>query len=559
MFHTLLINALILLTYYLLTGSIILRKFETKPSLLHRGVIPGVLSGTLGITLIYFSVKVNGVLFDLRHIPIVAIASFSSIPALWICVSIIAAARLLLFQPFATAAAAASFIIMMGIGSHIFARLFKNISLRFAVTLVYTTALEMIWYSIGLSKGLDAHVPFAAAFSIISLVVGTLCYLIMASGKRQIQLSCALQETNSKLVKQQRVLEDQNEELILQQEELNRMVAAVQEHSVKMEMTNLDLEAKQTDLQILLLQVKEQEQHYRQLVKWLPDAVLIYQGGSIVYANNMAATLVHAPSATILIGKRILDFIPLGNQQAFPDQENNAQGQRSEAKLIRLDGKMIDVELFGQDISFQGQPAMLAILRDISLRKDAERKLLAANKTLEMLAHADGLTGIANRRYFDHFLEQEWISLQQAEASLSLILFDIDYFKLYNDYYGHQKGDDVLQQVAQSVTDCLSGVNCLFARYGGEEFAVLLPHTKAEEGKRIAEMLCSSIEALHIPHQKSQVSRFITGSFGVAAAERGTFKNAADLISAADQALYTAKRNGKNRVTAASDAALSNG
>lgn len=561
MFRDLLTNAFILLTYYLVIGSAISRKIENIPALLRNYLIPGILSGVIGITLIYFSVRMHGVLFDLRHIPLVIIATFSGVPALWVGTGIIVTARLFLFQPFETAAAASFFIVLMGLGSSLLVRFVQAKALRFTAILAYTTILQSIWHWIGLSEERSVYIPFTASFIIISFVVGFFSYLLITSSLRQAHLSQELKKTNSLLEEQQKVLEDQNEELTAQQEELNKMIATVQVHNLRMEMTNSQLETKQADLQILLSQVQEQERHYRQLVEWLPDAVLVYQKENIVYANNMAASIVSAASPIDLIGKSILEFILPENLQAVLESghirnETNESNEHIETKFNRLDGKIIDVEIFCRKISLQGQPATLALLRDISVRKDAERTLMAANKTLEMLAHADGLTGIANRRYFDSFLEQAWIDLEKTGAPLSLILFDIDYFKLYNDYYGHQKGDDVLQLIALGVSDCLSGINCLFARYGGEEFVVLLPNTKETAAQEVAEMLRSSIEALHIPHEQSQVSDVVTSSVGFATAKPEQFPSAKNLIDAADQALYIAKRNGRNRVFDSSYATL---
>jgi len=164
------------------------------------------------------------------------------------------------------------------------------------------------------------------------------------------------------------------------------------------------------------------------------------------------------------------------------------------------------------------------------------------------LASSDSLTQIANRRRFDEYLDQEWQRMTWERAPLSLILCDIDCFKSYNDTYGHQAGDNCLQQVAQAINDVVKRPADLVARYGGEEFAVILPHTDAKGAVQIAEAIRSKIQVLQIVHAGSQVSQYITLSLGVASTVPVHESSPAVLIAAADKSLYQAKAEGRDRV-----------
>ena len=195
------------------------------------------------------------------------------------------------------------------------------------------------------------------------------------------------------------------------------------------------------------------------------------------------------------------------------------------------------------------------LLEQISLQlaiaiKQSElyHQLEKANQELETLAVIDSLTGIANRRKFDEYLASEWLRLSREQAPLSLILCDIDHFKLYNDTYGHQRGDLCLRQVAQAIQQTVKRPADLTARYGGEELAIVLPHTNHEGAASLAQKICLHIQALQIPHIASPVALYITLSLGVAGCIPNHDTYPQDLIAIADQNLYQAKKMGKNRV-----------
>ena len=184
----------------------------------------------------------------------------------------------------------------------------------------------------------------------------------------------------------------------------------------------------------------------------------------------------------------------------------------------------------------------------IAKHQELEKSLRASNKQLELLSALDGLTGIANRRTFEKFLEREWKSSMRHTQPVTAIMMDIDFFKLYNDTYGHQAGDDCLKKVARTIEKSLRRPGDLVARYGGEEFVAILSDTSQKGAFSLAEKVRASVEALEIPHQASPVNKFVTISLGVASRvpERGDASSI--LISEADQSLYKAKQEGRNRV-----------
>nr|WP_282580197.1 diguanylate cyclase [Natroniella sulfidigena] len=177
-----------------------------------------------------------------------------------------------------------------------------------------------------------------------------------------------------------------------------------------------------------------------------------------------------------------------------------------------------------------------------------KEELREKNKELKELASSDDLTGLANRRLFDNKLGEEWKRARRQGTSLALIMIDIDYFKEYNDTYGHQAGDECLQKIAQKFEELVLRPADLVVRYGGEEFAVILPKTGLYGVIKVAERIRLGVGDLKLPHRKSVVSDYVTVSAGVAAVKPETKEGAEKLIEAADEALYEAKEEGRNRV-----------
>jgi diguanylate cyclase (GGDEF)-like protein len=182
--------------------------------------------------------------------------------------------------------------------------------------------------------------------------------------------------------------------------------------------------------------------------------------------------------------------------------------------------------------------------------EQAYKELEELKNNLEMLSRRDGLTGLSNRTHFDRVLAQEWKVATRNREPFSLILFDIDYFKQYNDTYGHLNGDECLRQVSRVAEQAARRPRDTAARYGGEEFAVILPDTDAAGAVAIADKLRHAVEALDIPHERSNIAPYVTISLGVATAIASTEMSLAKLLESADAALYRAKHEGRNCVKA---------
>ncbi|MEM1369653.1 MAG: diguanylate cyclase, partial [Cyanobacteria bacterium P01_H01_bin.15] len=185
--------------------------------------------------------------------------------------------------------------------------------------------------------------------------------------------------------------------------------------------------------------------------------------------------------------------------------------------------------------------------QQIKERQIAQRKLQEVNHELEKLATIDGLTQIANRRYFDHCLQHQWNQLMLEEHPLSLILFDVDYFKDYNDYYSHQMGDHCLISITEATRAVINYPKDLVARYGGEEFAVILSNVDQAGAIEISERIRRAIRDLEIPHVRSHVSDIVTISLGIATLFPSDDFSPMELLLKADKALYAAKQKGRDR------------
>jgi diguanylate cyclase (GGDEF)-like protein/PAS domain S-box-containing protein len=175
------------------------------------------------------------------------------------------------------------------------------------------------------------------------------------------------------------------------------------------------------------------------------------------------------------------------------------------------------------------------------------QKLQSANQELQTLASSDGLTQVANRRRFDEYLAAEWKRTARERQSLSLILCDVDFFKRYNDHYGHQAGDQCLQELAQALSNAARRPADLVARYGGEEFAIILPGTSEIGAIHVANSIQTRIADLQIAHEFSDVLPFVTLSLGIATITPQNDLEPTLLVKAADQALYQAKAKGRNQ------------
>ena len=266
-----------------------------------------------------------------------------------------------------------------------------------------------------------------------------------------------------------------------------------------------------------------------------------------------------SPSAMRLLGRRPDELVGMAVlDMMHPDDRQLAAAQVEELRSGRIeqatftfrtrhkDGRELWIESSAKIASQPGQAeCLIAVSRDITERKRLEGQLAA-------LARLDGLTGISNRRVFDDALACTWADAARSNAPVSLLLLDIDHFKGFNDSYGHRAGDECLRCVAQVVAGTASRPEDVVARYGGEEFAVVLPGTDMHGAMAVAERIRGAVQGMQRAHKGNPPAGLVTVSVGVASARpQASPQTTADLVEAADQALYRAKRKGRNRVEAA--------
>jgi diguanylate cyclase (GGDEF)-like protein/PAS domain S-box-containing protein len=193
--------------------------------------------------------------------------------------------------------------------------------------------------------------------------------------------------------------------------------------------------------------------------------------------------------------------------------------------------------------------SLVGFMFDISERKKTEAKLAQLQLELEDLSFKDGLTGVGNRRKFDIVIQREWDAARHSKQPLSLIMADIDFFKSYNDYYGHVQGDTCLKGVADTLKAALRQEDFL-GRFGGEEFVLLLPNTSAEAASRIAERCRNLLTSAAIPHERSPFRQIVTASFGVGTTVPTEHSGPIEFINLVDTQLYLAKDNGRDCIAA---------
>ncbi len=233
----------------------------------------------------------------------------------------------------------------------------------------------------------------------------------------------------------------------------------------------------------------------------------------------------------------------LADEQKDSLIRNMEEGGRVEISHRRKDGTTFPVLISKSLVKNEKGDgvSIVRVARDITEIKGLEEELRSLTLT-------DALSGIANRRKLDLFFEREWASAIRHKTIISLMMIDIDYFKLYNDTYGHQVGDECIKKVARIIDDILKRPGDIVVRYGGEEFAVVMPGTDKEGALIMAEKLRTEVEALKIEHNSSEKG-IVTISLGVSCIQPGKKDSPKDLFSIADKALYRSKNEGRNRAT----------
>lgn len=311
-----------------------------------------------------------------------------------------------------------------------------------------------------------------------------------------------------------------------------------------------------TDLKQTEAALASQKQFLQNVIDSVPSIIVVKDRENRVQIANQASATLHGMTPDTMIGKRDIEMNP---NVSLQDAEHNCrinqqvietqEPYQAEQEIVDVNGvsrwyQILINPFRDTDGNIKG---VVGNCIDITDRKQIETALQEANAKLECLATLDGLTQIPNRRRFDEYLQQEWQRLVREQQPLSLILFDVDYFKAYNDHFGHQQGDEGLIAIAQATSQAVKRSIDLLARYGGEEFGVILPNTHRAGAENVARSIQREVEALHLSHPKSKVSDHLTVSMGIASVVPSAEQTPEELIAAADAALYQAKRRGRNR------------
>lgn len=300
-------------------------------------------------------------------------------------------------------------------------------------------------------------------------------------------------------------------------------------------------------------------EYFVNLFQEIPEAIVLSDNVGCIAKVNREFTRLFGYTEAEAVGRFIDDLVAPEElrEEATTITEAVAHGQKFalEAVRQRKDGSQVHVSLLGVPIvTSRRQVAVFGIYRDISARVKAERALVEsrrqleeANSMLERISNHDGLTAIPNRRSFEHFYELEWRRACRERKWISVVMIDVDFFKSYNDHYGHLAGDQCLKHIAQAL-QVLNRPGDMVARYGGEEFVAVLAGTDLPGARHMAERMRLRVAELRLPHEHSQIGPHVTISLGLAAEIPEAGSSPLNLILKADQALYLAKSRGRDRV-----------
>lgn len=299
---------------------------------------------------------------------------------------------------------------------------------------------------------------------------------------------------------------------------------------------------------------------HNNLINSTLDAIVLTNNDGMITIFNKGASALFGYKASDILNKHINTILTINFNDLVTLEAKNVKLNKEnknpyfEDQGIHKDSHLIPIQLAITDTGIHGEQRFNLIIRDLSLSKETERRLMQQTCELEKararykeLSETDPLTNIANRRAYENRLLDEINAAKRSTKPLALVIFDVDYFKNYNDYYGHKLGDTALKRIAQVISKSLPRSTDFSGRFGGEEFVVLLPATDTFGAHQVAEKIRLGIKSLGIKHEKSDTDSVITISAGISALS-GDCLNDTNLFKQADEALYKAKAAGRNRI-----------
>ncbi|NQY95099.1 MAG: GGDEF domain-containing protein, partial [Campylobacteraceae bacterium] len=303
---------------------------------------------------------------------------------------------------------------------------------------------------------------------------------------------------------------------------------------------------------------KESEEKFRTIFESSSDALILLNKTNFIDSNDAALNMFLCEDKEEFLDSLHSRWSAKEQTDSILNHEIQLKKKMAQAfrrgelayewNYIRTNGDVFPAEVLLTSIYMNEEKVLQGTIRDISERKKAQSKLIALNNELERLSFLDGLTGIANRRMFDTTFEREWSHAQRNNKPISLILIDIDFFKQYNDYYGHIRGDTCLRIVAKTLSSIFKRTVDLLARYGGEEFVIILPNTEIRHAKMLAQKCRNKIIQENIFHEPSTIHDVLTISIGVNSVIPTPLIEPSSFIDLTDKLLYQAKDKGRNRV-----------
>jgi diguanylate cyclase (GGDEF)-like protein len=336
------------------------------------------------------------------------------------------------------------------------------------------------------------------------------------------------------------------DQLKQENEELKQTCKNLQNERESLEMVIAEAGNKQLQAEIACMELE-------QIFLAVSDAMwAVQEDGTVIRANEAMLNLLDKPTEEV-VGRKCHDLLNYGlcqNRSCPLEVCGNPAKKEFDVELctgqVNCEHYIISVAPLTTII---GTTAIVSQFKNITSRKKVERELEKMNRALSEMARIDGLTGIPNRRYFDELFEKEWKRLaREKHRPFSMILADIDFFKKYNDNYGHQQGDNCLIRVGKALKEIILRPCDMAARYGGEEFALLLPETDIKGAETVGKRARQAILDLRIRHAFSSIASQITMSFGGAMLFPTQDNSPTDLVALADKMLYKAKENGRNKL-----------